>query len=251
MRLFIIVIIIALLLSLTLCVITLKLEHFSQVSHINGFFINLEDRKDRYNQFMEEFKSLPNLNMQVFKAISDPSDGVQGCSKSHLGAVESAKEIGYPVVFIAEDDFQFTTEPESAVARIYQALNYFSVTGTHWDVLMLSASSGTYEPVTPFISRVREALTSTGYIVNSRYYDTLMDNYRETIQTRDREKAAGVKLSDISPGGYIDVHWYELMAKDNWYILDPIVAKQRSSYSDIQKTNVDYSDVTGQGLYNK
>jgi GR25 family glycosyltransferase involved in LPS biosynthesis len=247
----VIIIIIGLLLSLSLCVvITRRPEPFGQASQMNGFFINLEARRDRYNQFIEEFKSLTNLNMQLFKAISTPSDGAYGCCQSHLGAVESAKKKGYPIVFIAEDDFQFTTDPDSAMSHIDKALKYFSDTGIPWDVLMLSASSGTYKPVTPFISRVRMALTATGYIVNSHYYDTLIGNYRETIKTRDREKEAGVKLSDISQGGYIDTHWHELMVKDNWYILDPIVAKQRASYSDIQKSVVDYSNVTGQGLYN-
>jgi GR25 family glycosyltransferase involved in LPS biosynthesis len=248
----VLIIIIGLILSLSLSVIIIRIsELFGQTSQMNGFFINLEVRKDRYNQFIEEFKSLTSLNMQLFKAISTPSDGAYGCCQSHLGAVESAKKKGYPIVFIAEDDFQFITDPESAMAHIDKALNYFSDTGTPWDVLMLSASSGTYKPVTPFISRVVMALTATGYIVNSHYYDTLIGNYRETIKTRDREKEAGVKLSDISQAGYVDTHWHELMAKDNWYILDPIVAKQRESYSDIEKLDVDYSNVTGQGLYNK
>ena len=39
----------------------------------------------------------------------------------------------------------------------------------------------------------------------------------------------------------IDQYWKKLQPVSNWYVFNPVMGKQRASFSDIHKMNVDYN----------
>lgn len=67
-----------------------------------AYVINLEDRKDRREYMINEFKDT-NLNLNFIEAVKE-KPGWIGCLKSHLKIVEQAKNNKLDFVIILEDD---------------------------------------------------------------------------------------------------------------------------------------------------
>ena len=82
-----------------------------------------------------------------------------------------------------------------------------------------------------YLKKIRTQTTS-GYIVNQRYYDKLIANFEEGLrllkQTDNKEKYA------------IDQYWKLIQPDDKWFVYKRI-GKQRESFSDIQNANVNYN----------
>lgn len=67
-----------------------------------GFVINLDKRKDRWEDIQKNFKPYP-FFLQRFSAISH-TRGWIGCGLSHMRIVQMAKEANMPYVLLLEDD---------------------------------------------------------------------------------------------------------------------------------------------------
>lgn len=67
-----------------------------------GFVINLDKRKDRWEQIQENFKEYP-FFLQRFSAIKHHRGWI-GCGLSHMRIVQMAKEANMPYVLLIEDD---------------------------------------------------------------------------------------------------------------------------------------------------
>ena len=71
----------------------------------------------------------------------------------------------------------------------------------------------------PLIGKVKTAQTTAGYLVNEKYYDTLLQNYEKGLillqHTKDCEKYS------------IDQYWKQLQMEDNWYFFSGIIGIQR------------------------
>ena len=108
----------------------------------------------------------------------------------------------------------------------------------NWNVILLSGTQEARQPIElldggNLADKVRNSLTTSGYIVNSNYYDTLIENYTKSKEKLER----GGKQSEYA----IDVGWNELQLKDKWYAMKPFVGKQLCGWSDIENKNVDYN----------
>jgi glycosyl transferase family 25 len=106
-----------------------------------------------------------------------------------------------------------------------------------YDVLLFGANiadkANGIKKVNDLIYKVSCGLTSTGYIVNKHYFDTLIDNYRESVKLL-------INYRDLDIG-CIDINWLKLQNRDNWYILFPRTITQRPARSLIQNNYVDYT----------
>ncbi|MDC1321485.1 hypothetical protein N8261_05930 [Flavobacteriaceae bacterium] len=84
--------------------------------------------------------------------------------------------------------------------------------------------------------RVQNCQTTTGYVVKKHYYDTLLENFRESAAHMQR-----------NPGEYqyaIDIYWKRLQQQgDKWFMIIPMTAVQRKDYSDIERCVMDYSSM--------
>lgn len=181
-------------------------------------YINLLHRTDRKEECENEFKPL-NVDAVRVEAISHPN-GALGCSLSHIKCIQLAKKNKWSRVCICEDDIMFT-DPSALLA----SLDLFLKSGIHWDVLLLGANiAPPYSKVTDHWMKVSNAQTTTGYIVNEHYYDTLLENFM-------------VGVSNKYP---IDIYW-KVLQRDDWYILLPLSVTQRPSYSNIENRMVNYT----------
>ena len=191
----------------------------------NTLYINLNHRKDRKEHVEKQFASL-GVQVTRIEAI-ECVQGAIGCAMSHVKSLEYAKENLWPMVCICEDDIEFTN-PSLFQSQLQTFLKDYS----KWDVLLLGTNMGLPFDKEKGCFRVRNAQTTTGYIVKNHYYDTLIDCFRKCI---------GCMIHDYNPKIYaIDIQWKYFQEKDLWYVLNPLTIIQRADYSDIQKRDVSY-----------
>jgi glycosyl transferase family 25 len=202
------------------------------MNHIDKIvYINLKHREDRRRDIYEEFEKydFPRDKIERFEAFSTPGFGILGCGKSHLEVLKLAKVNQWKNVLILEDDFQIVVSKE----ELNQSFEYFfnNIANQHsWDVLMLAYNiTGNNHKTESFqndqmIGRIRYAQTASAYIVNSNYYDTLIDN----LQTGNQLLGSTRRHWDYAN----DVYWKILQEKDTWLYFKNRLSIQRPSFSD-------------------
>jgi glycosyl transferase, family 25 len=227
------------------------------MNKLNILYINLEYRKERNEHIIEQLKSMDLTNYQRFEAIYNKECGHIGCATSHIACLEIAKKNNWEQVLIIEDDFTFTKDEN------YIFENYDRIKDTNWDVLMLSGNLNKanilYEKIDDTFSKCIKTATTAGYIVKDHYYDTLLNNFKESkkILEKDLEQHK-IKLSKMDPSkirgrwnatsrstglmlqytcNAIDAYMQKLQDKDNWVIFYPNIGKQNELFNGNYKGN--------------
>jgi GR25 family glycosyltransferase involved in LPS biosynthesis len=184
---------------------------------MHAFYINLDHRTDRRAEAEKEFESR-DLAVERFPATYC-STGAIGCNLSHIGVLITARARGYESVMIFEDDFQFLVSKE-------QWNDLIAKLPASYDVVMLSYNlvAGTSHDETFY--RVQDVQTTSGYIVHSRFYDTLIARWQE---------GAGLFMSNPTMDWVyiLDQYWKPLQARCEWFAYKVRIGKQRPSFSDI------------------
>jgi glycosyl transferase family 25 len=185
----------------------------------NIVYINLDERVDRNLQVQQELRKVfPDVAIHRLSAIKF-NPGYIGCTQSHIAALELGKRNNWPRVLIVEDDIVWTAfDPQQLEILLSKP----------HDVVLLS---GTY--IKSDGNRLLSAQTTTAYIVEAHYYDTILDNFRTGL---DQLKAGG-KYRTYA----LDQYWKLLQGRDTWLISRPSMCIQRPGFSDIERCNVDYT----------
>lgn len=197
------------------------------------YYINLEHRKDRLEQITTELKktNIDESKINRIEAVNLPEFGQLGCTKSHILALEAFLRTPPNITncLILEDDFEFILDQ----TLINNFINYFFKYFGNYNVLMLAANifqnNNSHHP---FVNRIYEAKTTAGYCVNKNYARRLLYNYKMSAFMLSRTKLV-VKFA-------IDSHISILQKTGLWYSFNPKIAKQRASYSDIEKNHMKY-----------
>lgn len=192
-------------------------------------YINLAHRVDRLHEITEELTKF-NLVGERFNAIPT-SNGIVGCGYSHLEVLKLAKQRGYKNVLILEDDFTFLITKEEFEKELTMLFN----NEIQFDVCMLAYNLKKFETSVhgPFLKRVLSAQTASAYIVNSTYYDTLINLYHFAIPLLEKTGQHWIYANDQI--------WKELQRKDNWICFTARIGKQRAGYSDNVNRFVNYN----------
>lgn len=196
---------------------------------IHTLYINLEHRTDRRVHAEKQLAQFPFLQPERFNAIK-MENGALGCSTSHLKCLETARSRGWDQVLIVEDDIQFL-DPELFSTQFTK----FIKRNKYFDVLLLAGNN-----MTPYIRiddcsiKVSNCQTTTGYLVKSHYYETLIDNFKRGIRRLLREPTNTNEFA-------IDKFWKRLQPSDRWFLITPVTVIQQDGYSDIEEKHVDYT----------
>ena len=83
-----------------------------------------------------------------------------------------------------------------------------------------------------FLLRVLEGQTASGYLVNEKYYDTLINLYEEAIPLLESTGIHWIYANDQI--------WKKLQTLDTWYCFRNRLGKQRDGFSDNSKTYTSY-----------
>jgi len=204
------------------------MKNISDIKNI--FYINLESRPDRQAKFEIEMKKL-GWNAVRFNAIKQKS-GALGCSMSHLTLLKYAKSNNLDHILILEDDITFLY-PDIFINN----LNNFLSSEKSFDVLLLAGNNmGPYERINDYCVKIKKCQTTTGYLVQSNYFDKLINNIEEGLNYLSNNLN---RLNDFA----IDQYWNKLQLLDNWLLLTPLTVTQRPDYSNIEKRVINYNRV--------
>jgi glycosyl transferase family 25 len=202
------------------------MDSIADIKH--AFYINLDSRPDR-KKHVETQLSKIGIAAERFKAIK-LENGALGCSMSHLKCLEIAKANNWPHILIVEDDILFL-KPTVFVNQV----NLFLQNHKEFDVMLVAGNN-----VPPFTVvdnscvKVTKCQTTTGYLVQSHYFDILIKNYRDGIQNL-------MKYPDKPRYFAIDKYWFNLQEIHKWYLIIPLTVTQREDYSDIEKKSTNYT----------
>ena len=204
------------------------MNNISDIKH--AFYINLESRPDRKQHVEHQLKTI-GIPAERFNAIK-LSNGALGCSISHLKILEMAKKNSWSHVLIMEDDIKFL-KPDVFIKQF----NKFLETHKSFDVVLIAGNN-----MPPFTNiddtcvKVTRCQTTTGYLVQSHYFDTLIHNYRKGIEKLMKNPADHVLYA-------LDKFWFHIQEKHNWFLIIPLTVVQREDYSDIEKRATDYTNL--------
>jgi len=196
----------------------------------NAFYINLLSRPDRKKHVEDQLEKI-GIKAERFNAIK-LKNGAVGCSMSHLKCLEIARTNNWDHVLIVEDDILFLNP-----ALFIHKLNEFLSNHKNFDVLLFAGNNmPPYVTIDNSCVKVTKCQTTTGYLVKSHYYDTLIHNYKEGIKKLMNEPLKHAIYA-------IDKYWFRLQEKDKWYLVIPLSVTQREDYSDIEKKRTNYTNV--------
>jgi glycosyl transferase family 25 len=202
------------------------MNSISDIKH--AFYINLDSRPDR-KQHIENQLTTIGIPAERFNAIK-LSNGALGCSMSHLQIVEMAKKNAWSHVLIMEDDIKFL-QPEVFISQF----NKFLETNKTFDVVLIAGNNmPPFTNVDDTCVKVTRCQTTTGYLVQSHYFDTLIHNYRKGIEKLIKNPTDQVLYA-------LDRFWFHIQEKHYWYLIIPLTVVQRAGYSDIEKRATDYT----------
>jgi len=195
------------------------------------YYINLEKRKDRKKETIQELKNFGIDNPIRFNADSTGL-GYPGIGRSHLAILKESRSKNYPYVMIVEDDIEFMNPDETN-----RKLNNIINSDLKWDVILLSCGyhSDLNKKINKDSVNVNGCTQTTGYIVKKEYYDTLINHWEEGLK----------KLIETDEGQYVcDQYWHFLQQKDNFLLINPVKVYQRNSYSDLIGGVIDYKSIS-------
>ena len=227
-----------------ICVVFNKSEGFSGIDDAQNpfdkvdiiYYINLDHRTDRDREILSEFArmGIPKNKIVRISAIKDSEYGDLGCSKSHVKTLKQFVKSDKSNCIVFEDDFEFSQSKEV----VHKSMNSLFDQKVKYDVCMLSANTiEKKDSKYPFLKKVINSQTASGYLVNRTFADELLRNFEEGARILETKK----DKKDPDRGNYcVDQYWKRLMPESEWYEFSPRLGKQRKSHSDIQGGVVEY-----------
>ncbi len=214
-----------------------KLEGFEDNNNNHCFYqfekilyINLKNREDRKKQINEQLEKMnvPNDKIIRIDAVYNKQNGHIGCAKSHIKALSKAKELNLPNVVILEDDFVFTKSKKEINENINKFLSVFK---DNWDVIQLTASHVDLQKINEMteFKKVKSAMTSSGYIIKSNFYDKLINNLQQAVSKMETEMKQHDYQKDgkkLETSNALDQHWIPLQKKSKWFIFSDFIGTQ-------------------------
>ena len=201
----------------------------TKIKMYNVYYINLDHRKDRNREILQELKKLPRgAVVERVPAVYEKERGHLGCSKSHIRALEKFIHSGEDTCIILEDDFEFVSGGATRLGNFLHGERF------PFDVIMLSSNDIDSQACQyPGFKKIINSQTASGYIVSKHFAPTLLKNFKHGAQLLERE----YNHSEYA----VDQYWKLLQPVSKWYSFDPPCGRQRKSYSDIQGGVVEYN----------
>jgi len=191
------------------------------------YCINLDRRTDRWQQVTKEFESVGILDRVIRISAVDNPDGRIGLIKSFLKIFQDVKERGIENVLIFEDDVHFIQE-NKPIEILEKAIN--QVGNIDWSLFYLGAN--THEKCNifrPNLILLRNAFSAHAVAYNHKTYNQIINKFENINQIKS--------IDDIN-----DVFFCkEIQNKRTSFLVNPIIATQSPSFSDLEKKFVNYS----------
>jgi len=203
--------------------------------------INLKHRTDRKEECIQELKKINIVtnDKMFFDAKYDDINGARGASLSHAMAISNyLYESKKNYLLILEDDFQITDDK-----KFMDLINY-SIINNNWNVTLLSHNYAI--PISntnnPNLLRVINSQTASAYLVGRLYAVKLVEVFFRSSVLLDLNDNLNSPNKELARHYFcLDILWKSLQVDDIFLAAFPALVKQRESYSDIEKRNVNYN----------
>lgn len=186
------------------------------------FYINLMKRPKRdieINQELAKFRQT--MTITKIYASENKYQGFQGCTQSHIRALQRALVLDEKWVLIFEDDFQWKMSQKKLEHHLQTFFSEFKTA----NILMLEINPLNVEKTQyKNIYRVNKGLATASYLVRTAYIPKMLKNLHESYELKRR----------------CDVGFLELQKDKSWFALQPPAGIQRPGYSDIEYRQVNY-----------
>lgn len=200
------------------------------------YYINLDHRTDRKEQFLGEMQKLgiPESQIQRISAVYTKELGILGCGLSHKKALETFYESGEPYCYIFEDDFELTLDVKYAQFL----LRYPFERKIPFDLIMLAGNIMREEKTSEFfLHRVLDAQTTSAYLITREFAPKLIQNISESTKLLEDW---WIQHKERKHEYCLDIYWKKLQPESQWFVLHPKLGIQRESYSDIERCVTNY-----------
>ena len=199
--------------------------------YFDGIYcINLDSRKDRWEQCLTEFNKLGISDIVQRYAGIKMKPGIAGCTKSHIELIKLAKERNLNNVLIFEDDFEIAND--EFVDILEKSFEQLNSKGLEYDLLYLGGNARGGELnnlIDTNLARLKQCKTTHAYAINSRIFDFILNKF-ENVNWADETNWMNSNDNRLS----IDI-WYinNIQCLGNSYGTFPCLVDQRISHSDI------------------
>ena len=194
---------------------------------MHSFFINLERRKDRRAEFESQAMRM-GIEVERFRAIEHKIPAI-GCLMSHLSVLKLARERNYERVCVYEDDFEFLVSKEEFDATL-------EAIPADFDVVMIGWYIFESVPYNDIFAKVLHATTTSGYIVNRKFYDTLIDAFETGLSSF----ISNIHVWNVLSLYSADQCWVRIQPTAKWLHTVKRIGKQRAGFSDLVGGHVAY-----------
>jgi GR25 family glycosyltransferase involved in LPS biosynthesis len=146
-----------------------------------GYFINLPESIDRLNNVNSQIDKYSIKNLIRFEALTDPWHQTS-CTKSHRGVFKLAKQKGYEIISVFEDDFQINDNINYYFKQVdfktHLDLICYEMGNIEWDVILLGCNpTDDIVPITKHFGKITKSTGAWGYIIKKRAYEYILDNF--------------------------------------------------------------------------
>ena len=191
---------------------------------INGYYINLEHRKDRNKHFIDNIKKYDFFSeIKRYEAVYNKDCGAIGCVKSHINVLELCLQQNDNYYLIMEDDFSIFHEK-----NLRKFIDSFTnIKNKNWDVITLTPCGDTINCDTiKDYCRIKNNLATSGYIIKKDKINILLDSFKESLKLL-------IETGDVKR--YIlDRHWFKIQDKIKFYYFKELFGTQLNGFSDIK-----------------
>jgi hypothetical protein len=181
------------------------------------YCINLDSRPERWAEACLEFAKagISDRVERVSGVVCE--DPHEGCARAHLKAIEQAKRLGVSNCFIFEDDVWIIREEMDALSRAVH-----EVQNIDWDLFYIGgATVGPAYQISPNLAKATAVYSTQSYAISSRLYDVVLKSWHP-------------------PAVYDIFLAQEIAPAYQCFFTIPIIAFQKTGYSDIENRVVDY-----------
>ncbi len=202
-----------------------------------AYCINLDDRKDRWEECVDEFNKINALNdVERFSAV-EHERGIAGCTLSHYEIIKKCKNDGCKKVLIFEDDVEFD-EDDTFYEILDKSLYQLGKQESWYDMFYLGGNpkGNSNVRVDENLVKLDNVKTTHAYVISDTIYDVLIDAIENIDDIDDPYNWAGPEqVFGANPNRYNIDWWYtkNIHPMYKTYGTFPMLCSQRASHSDI------------------
>jgi hypothetical protein len=181
------------------------------------FCINLDSRPERWAEACTEFSKAGILDRVERISGVVCEDPREGCARAHLKVIEHAKSLGLSNCLIFEDDVWIVQEEIDSLRHAIHEIKSLD-----WDLFYIGGTTvGSAYQISPHLAKATAVYSTQSYAISSRMYDVVLNSWRP-------------------PTVYDLFLAHEIAPFHQCFFTIPIIAFQKTGYSDIENRIVDY-----------